>query len=144
MIEREAAISIRRTFDAPVDVVYHVFTQGDFIAQWWGCEGTVVTVHALDLRPGGDFHFEVLHPDGATDHDRGTYIEVIPCERVVSTTSYANQTFTFEEHGGRTTVTLMVAFESRGAYEYALRYGIREGITRSWNVIERIIANVLS
>jgi uncharacterized protein YndB with AHSA1/START domain len=144
VIERETAISIRRTFDAPIDLVYRVFTQADFIAQWWGCEGTVVTVHALDLRPGGDFHFEVLHSDGATDHDCGTYIEVIPCERVVSTTGYATQTLNFEEHDGRTTVTLVVAFESRGAYECALQYGLREGIARSWNVIERIITNALS
>lgn len=137
-----ASFSIVRSFDAPVDVVFRVFTDADFISQWWGCDGSTVTIHSLDVRTGGDYHIDVLLSDGSVHSSRGTYVEVLRNRRIVSNDDTATHTLTFVEHDGRTTVTLLVAFTSRALFEHAIDSGVRGGIAHSWDTIERILQDV--
>jgi uncharacterized protein YndB with AHSA1/START domain len=46
-------ITIERTFDAPIEDVWDLWTTKDGIESWWGPEGFTVTVQEIDLRPGG-------------------------------------------------------------------------------------------
>lgn len=46
-------LSLERTFRAPIDTVWELWTTAEGIEQWWGPEGFEVRVGSLDLRPGG-------------------------------------------------------------------------------------------
>jgi uncharacterized protein YndB with AHSA1/START domain len=50
-------LSLERTFQAPLEDVWALWTTKEGIESWWGPEGFTVTVHAIDLRPGGDLHY---------------------------------------------------------------------------------------
>jgi uncharacterized protein YndB with AHSA1/START domain len=143
MIESNTAcFTLTRTFDAPCDVVFRVFTQPEYVAEWWGCEGSTTVVHTLDVRTGGTYHIDLRLPDGSVYSSRGTYSDVSPGKRIVSSDDVATHTITFEEHDGKTTVALLAAFSSQAAFERAANLGVRRGIARSWDIIERIILNV--
>jgi uncharacterized protein YndB with AHSA1/START domain len=47
-------ITLERTFKAPIEDVWDLWTTKDGIESWWGPEGFYVTVHKIDLRPGGE------------------------------------------------------------------------------------------
>ncbi len=49
-----AQFSIRRSYAAPIDEAWALWTTKAGIESWWGPEGFDVTVTALDLRPGGE------------------------------------------------------------------------------------------
>ena len=51
----ELEIRVERTFDAPRDHVFSVWTDPDLIPAWWG-DGTVV--EEMDVRPGGKWRFQ--------------------------------------------------------------------------------------
>jgi uncharacterized protein YndB with AHSA1/START domain len=143
MIESNTAcFTLTRTFDAPCDVVFRVFTHPEYVAEWWGCEGSTSTVHRLDVQTGGTYHIDLRLPDGTVYSSRGTYSDVSPGKRIVSSDGIATHSITFEEHDGHTTVALLVTFSSQGAFERAIHMGVRSGIVRSWDIIERIVLNV--
>jgi uncharacterized protein YndB with AHSA1/START domain len=46
-------VKLERTFQAPVEDVWALWTTKEGIESWWGPDGFRVTVHAIDLRAGG-------------------------------------------------------------------------------------------
>ena len=50
-------IRLERTFAAPLEDVWELWTSKEGIESWWGPEGFTVEVLALDLRPGGAFRY---------------------------------------------------------------------------------------
>jgi uncharacterized protein YndB with AHSA1/START domain len=52
-------ITMERTFDAPIEDVWELWTTKEGIESWWGPEGFTVTVHTIDLRPGGEMRYEM-------------------------------------------------------------------------------------
>jgi uncharacterized protein YndB with AHSA1/START domain len=79
--DRELRLS--RVLDAPVELVWEVWTQPDHIAHWWGPNGCTTTIDLMDLRPGGEWHM-VMHLSNGTDHvNRMVFREVVPFKRIV-------------------------------------------------------------
>jgi uncharacterized protein YndB with AHSA1/START domain len=60
------AVVIERTFDAPLDLVWRMWTAGDEFASWYGPPGAAIPVAELDVRVGGKrlVCMEVTTPDG--------------------------------------------------------------------------------
>jgi uncharacterized protein YndB with AHSA1/START domain len=90
------AIMIERTFDAPVEVIWQLWTQPEYFKNWYAPEGFTVPVVESDVRVGGKrlFCMEGQTPDG---HMKmwltGEYTEIVPNQRLVYTESMA------DEHG---------------------------------------------
>jgi uncharacterized protein YndB with AHSA1/START domain len=61
-----AEVVIERTFDAPIDLVWRMWTDGAQFASWYGPSGASILVAELDVRVGGRRRvgMEVSTPDG--------------------------------------------------------------------------------
>lgn len=116
---------ITREFDAPRDLVFKVWTEAEHLARWWGPAGSAVHVEKLELRPSGVFHYRLTMPDGYEMWGKFVYREIAPPERIVYTSSFADEegntirapfseafpleilnSLTFTEQDGKTTLTL--------------------------------------
>jgi hypothetical protein len=53
-------ITIERTFNAPIEDVWTLWTTADGIESWWGPEGFRVAVRKLELRAGGALHYDMI------------------------------------------------------------------------------------
>src|SRR5262245_36546673 len=117
-------IVITRVFNAPRELVWKVWTQPEHVAKWWGPRGFDTRVVALDLRPGGKSHYIMRGPDGAEYPVCGTFLEVIPYERIVTTDEFGEDfkppvgvelpqgmilTALFEDDGDKTRLTLRIS-----------------------------------
>jgi uncharacterized protein YndB with AHSA1/START domain len=133
--------SISRTFDAPRDLVFKVFTESEHLMHWWGPKGFTWVSGRLDLRPGGTFHYCMRSPDGHEMWGKFVYREIVPPERLVFTNSFSDDqgntirapfnaqwplevlnNVTFAEQAGRTTLTVRgwpvnATEEERKAYD---------------------------
>ena len=90
------AIVIERTFNAPVELIWQMWTQPDHFKKWYGPKGFTVPVAEMDLRVGGKhlFCMEMQTPEGSMKMwSTGEYLEIVPNERLVYTESMA------DEHG---------------------------------------------
>jgi uncharacterized protein YndB with AHSA1/START domain len=91
-------VTLERTFDASIEEVWDLWTTKDGIESWWGPDGFAVTVHQLDLRPGGALRYamtavgsdQIAFMKSAgmplVSETRVTYTEVDPPRRLAYTT----------------------------------------------------------
>lgn len=88
------AIVIERTFDAPVDLIWQMWTQPAHFQNWYGPKGVTVPVAKMDVRVGGKrlVCMEMQRPDGMMKMwSTGEYVEVIPNERLVYSDSMSDE-----------------------------------------------------
>jgi uncharacterized protein YndB with AHSA1/START domain len=90
-IPAESEFVVTRVFDAPRALVWKAWTESERLAQWWGPKSFTVGVAKLDLRTGGVFHYSMETPDGRLMWGRFVYREIVPPERLVFISSFADE-----------------------------------------------------
>ena len=120
----ERVLVLTRLFDAPRSLVFKAWTEPEHLARWWGPRGFTSTIIANDVRPGGAYRFHMRGPEGDDHWLQGVYREVVAPEQLVMAGAWTDAdgkpvspetllTVTFEEHQGKTKLTLHQAvFES--------------------------------
>ena len=90
------AVRLERVFDAPINLVWQMWTVSEHFAQWYGPDGATIVVAQMDVRPGGTRHvgMEVMTPGGPMRMwFTGEYREVVT-ERLLAYTESIS-----DEHG---------------------------------------------
>jgi uncharacterized protein YndB with AHSA1/START domain len=113
-----------------------------------GPEGWTMPVCDLDLRPGGAWHFVWRRSDGTEMEMRGVYREIAAPERLVSTESWGGDwpetliTLTLAERDGKTTITQSILYPSKEARDAALKTGMAEGVSQSFDRLAGYLASI--
>ncbi len=88
----EDAIVIERTFDAPKDIIWQMWTDPEHFKKWYGPKGFTVPVADMDMRVGGKRLICMASPDGSMKMwTTGEYTEIVSNERLVYTESPADE-----------------------------------------------------
>jgi uncharacterized protein YndB with AHSA1/START domain len=90
----EHAVVIERSFDAPIDLIWRMWTVPEHFAAWYGPPGATIPVAKMDVRVGGTrlICMEVQTPNGSMQMwFTGEYREVIEPERLVYTDSMSDE-----------------------------------------------------
>ena len=160
----EAEFVLKRVFDAPRSLVFKAWTDPKHVAQWWGPHGFTNPVCEMDVRPGGAWRIVMVGPDGAKHPAKGVYREVVEPERLVMTIDHSElpeewhdlvnpnrdrgkgkpalevlSNVTFEEHNGRTTLTIRLRFESAAIRDSFLKLGMEQGWSQSLERLEACV-----
>ncbi len=104
----------------------------------------------IDLRPGGAWHFVWRRSDGTEMGMRGVYREITPPERLVSTESWGGDwpetlnTVTLSEKDGKTTISLRVLYPSKEARDAAVKTGMKEGASKSFDRLAEYLRTMAS
>jgi uncharacterized protein YndB with AHSA1/START domain len=94
----EDAVVIERSFDAPVDLIWRMWTDPEHFKAWYGPTGATIPVAEMDVRVGGTrlVCMEVETPGGPMQMwFAGEYREVLENDRLVYTE------FMSDEHGNQ-------------------------------------------
>ena len=135
--------------NAPRRLVFEVFTNPEHVPQWMtGPDGWTMLVCEIDLRLGGAWRFVWRNTDGVEIAMRGIYREIAPPERLVSTESWGGDwpettnTLLLSEQDGKTTINQHMLFPSREARDAALKTGMLEGMSISFDRLDAFLATI--
>ncbi len=139
---------VTRTYDAPARLLFEAWSRPEHIKRWFGPEGWPVTHCEMDFRLGGRYRFAMTGPDGKEGTSfGGTYLEIVPNEKIVYDDAFESpgaermvMTVTFEETGGRTTLTVHTLFPSVAMKDAHLGMGMREGLGMSLDQLGDLVA----
>lgn len=154
--DRELVIT--RIFDAPRALVFKAWTEPAHLMRWWAPQGCTTPFCKVDLRPGGKFLYCMRLPEGRDIWGMGVYREIIVPSLLIYTDSFADAqgnpvppahygmsaghpaeslvTVTFEEHEGKTRLTLRHAIPVSVAE--------RKGTEQGWSEMLERLAEVLA
>jgi uncharacterized protein YndB with AHSA1/START domain len=111
---KDREISITRTLNAPIDLVWEAWSTPEHIAQWWGPNGFTNTISKMDFHPGGEWLLVMHGPDGTDYKNKSIFKEIIPHKKIVFDHVAPNFTATieFEARGETTFLKWHMLFES--------------------------------
>jgi uncharacterized protein YndB with AHSA1/START domain len=158
---------VTRTFTAPRELVFKVWTESEHLAHWWGPKGSTINVSKLDLRPGGLFLYSMQHPDGIELWGKFVYHEVVAPEKLVYISSFSDPVgntvpapffeegkwpleilneLTLDEQDGKTTVTLRggpINATEEQIQAFAEMHGsMQQGFAGSFDQLEEYMAKL--
>jgi uncharacterized protein YndB with AHSA1/START domain len=107
-----------------------------------------MTVADMDFRVGGTWRYVMVAHGGFEVAFHGTYREIVPNERIVTTQVYelpgapedegVLNIVTFTETAGRTTLTLLVQATSREERDAILDSGMEVGMQQQLDLLEQL------
>lgn len=124
---------LHRVIAAPRPVVWGAWMNPETLPKWWGPEGFSCRTKRIDLRPGGDWVFDMIAPDGTVFPNHHQYHEIRAEERIAyallwgeNGAKHADAWALFEEADGATAVTLGMVFSTQAEFQQAKGFGAVE------------------
>lgn len=89
---KDRTLTITRTFDAPIALVWEAWTQPEHIAQWWGPPGMQTKVIQHDFRVNGQWEYAMTMPDGKEFIADGVYKAIEEFLKIISSANFKPMT----------------------------------------------------
>ena len=145
----ECEIHITRSFKAPRERVWQMYSQAEHLKHWWGPEGWTLPVCDLDFRVDGLWFYCMAGPGNTTSCGKATYLEIDAPRRLVYTDEFADAdgmvvdgfpaahiTVEFSEDDDQTTVRSEVRYDTKEQRDSIVEMGAEAGIDQTLNRLE--------
>ena len=143
----ELEVLVTREFDAPIELVFDVFTKAEHVRNTIAPFDEEVTECSIDLRVGGDYHIVFVTNEGREMSFRGTYLEVEPPNRTVQTWLFegwpdadAVETMDLHEADGVTKLTWSLVFSDKAGRGHMTKY---DGILSGFDKVEDYLRSLV-
>ena len=148
--EDKPVIIMTRTFNAPLDLLWTVWTQPEHVAYWWGPREDNEIVE-YDVRKGGKWRIVSSMSDGSKVVFFGTYLDVAPKTLIKNTFVVEGQfeeddrfyeEHRFEERDGKVfyrSTAYLDSFETRqGVIDSGMEWGANASMAKVDEILERL------
>jgi PhnB protein len=140
--DRELKLS--RLLDAPVKLVWEVWTNSEHIKNWWGPNGFTNTIHSMDVNPGGEWNLTMHGPDGTDFKNRSVFKQILKHKKIVyqhvSSPKFL-ATIEFESQGNKTLLTWHMLFESKEQFMQTVKtFKADEGLKQNLDKLSYYVA----
>ena len=146
----DTTIRLIRSFDAPRHIVWRAHTEPDLVKRWLtGPAGHTMPECDIGLRVGGAYRYVWEWSDGRMSAT-GIYRDIEPERRILCTEvfDFAPDSETlveqvFAEHDGRTTVTMLLTYDSKGTRDSVLQTPMEQGLEASYVNLDMLLAETV-
>lgn len=131
-------IKISRLFNAPISLVWEVWTTPEHLKNWWGPVGFTNTIHLMDLVEEGEWNLTMHGPDGKDYKNKSVFKEVILHKKIVYdhvSVPHFLATIEFEARGQQTFIQWHMLFDSREQFIQVVKtfnaeQGLKENVDK--------------
>jgi len=146
-VPNDLEILITRQFQAPIQLVFDVFTKAEHARRTIAPFGEEVTECSFDTRVGGAYRYTFITSDGKPMTFFGTFLEVQPPTHIVDTWQYdgwpqvhAVEAVDLSEADGVTTVKWRLAYSDKAGRDHMTKY---DGIEANFDNVEDYLRSLL-
>ena len=145
---KDRELLLTRILNAPIELVWEVWTQPEHIAKWWGPNGFTNTISKMDVQPGGEWDLVMHGPDGKDYKNKSVFKEIEKHKRIVYEHISAPKflaTIEFEKQGNKTLLTWHMLFESKEQFLQVVKtFKADEGLKQNIEKLNKYIHAQLS
>ncbi len=141
-------LTIEKTFNAPIDLVWKAWTQSEHIVKWWAPPGMNINVEVHNFEVGGKWKYNMPMPDGSQFISEGIYKEIIEREKIVTTADFKPMTenveliATFQSVGNTTKFTFSVIHETEAYCKQQEEMGFYNGWGSAFDRLASSLENI--
>lgn len=147
---KDRTLTLEKTFQAPIELVWEAWTQPEHIAKWWAPKGMELNIVEHDFRVGGKWKFSMEMPDGKEFITEGIYSEIVEFERIISSADFKPMTegveiqALFEKDGDKTNFTFNVVHPTEEYCKQQEKMGFYNGWASVFNNLEEYLQEKLA
>jgi uncharacterized glyoxalase superfamily protein PhnB/uncharacterized protein YndB with AHSA1/START domain len=136
-------IRISRLLNAPIELVWEVWTDPEHIKNWWGPNGFTNTITKMEIKPEGIWDLVMHGPDGTDYKNKSIFKEVEKHKKLVYehiSSPKFTATIQFEKQGNQTNISWHMLFETKEQFIQVVKtFKADEGLKQN---IEKLNAYV--
>jgi uncharacterized protein YndB with AHSA1/START domain len=136
--DREIVIS--RLLNAPIELVWEVWTNPEHIKNWWGPDGFSNTISKMEVAPEGEWNLTMHGPDGTDYRNESIFKEVVLHKKLVyehMTGPKFTATICFESRGNQTQLDWQMLFPTKEALIQTVKtFNAAEGLKQNVTKLE--------
>ena len=151
----DTEVLVKRSFDAPVTLVWRAYMEPDLMRRWCsGQPGWSMPVCEMDMRVGGRYRWRWRSDENGQEFGfTGEVLEVVPHARLVHTQAFdpgelgfsmggepSIVTVTFQEADGITNVATSIKYASQADRDEAFSTGMSDGMETSYERLDGVLA----
>ncbi|HEY8935530.1 MAG TPA: SRPBCC domain-containing protein [Cyclobacteriaceae bacterium] len=141
-------IRISRLLNAPIELVWEVWTNPDHIKNWWGPNGFTNTIHQMDVKKDGEWNFIMHGPDGTDYTNKSIFKEIIQHKKIVYEHISGPKflaTIEFESGNETTFINWHMLFETREQFIQVVKtFKADEGLKQNIEKLNHYVQTQLS
>ena len=129
--------------DAPIRLVWDVWTKPEHIKHWWGPDGFKSDIEKMDVRTGGVWIFDMVGPDGKRYPNKTVFREVVPYKKIMHEHFAPNflAIIEFEKKKKKTLLRWYKLYETKELFEMVEQnYRSSEGFKQTVARLEKYLA----
>lgn len=141
-------LTIEKTFDAPIKLVWDAWTKSEHILKWWAPNGMDIKVIKHDFRVGGKWKYSMSMPDGNEFISEGIYKEIVEHKKIITSADFRPmtqdvelQTY-FEADGKKTKFTFNVIHSTAEYCKQQEEMGFYNGWGSAFERLENVLQNL--
>ena len=163
----DTEVLVKRSFDAPVKLVWRAYMEPDLMRRWCsGMPGWSMPVCEMDMRVGGKYRWRWRSDENGQEFRfTGEVLEIAPHAKIVHTQIYdagdvreadssgavipdsmgsepSIITVTFQETNGITHVTTTIKFASKADRDAAFATGMTDGMEISYKQLDGVLGEM--
>jgi uncharacterized protein YndB with AHSA1/START domain len=141
-------LSIKKTFDAPVELVWEAWTEPEHLAQWWGPKGMLMTIVEHNFKVGGKWRYVMPMPNGSEFISEGQYSEIVKFQKIVTSANFRPMTegveirALFEKDGDKTIFVFSVIHPTEEYKVQQEKMGFYNGWGATLTRFEALLADI--
>lgn len=141
-------LTIKKTFDAPVELVWEAWTQPEHIAKWWAPKGMTINVIRHEFKVGGTWRYSSPMPDGSEFISEGVYSEIVRLKKIITSANFRPMTegvemrSLFEKDGTKTHFTFSVVHPTEAYKLQQEKMGFYNGWGSTFTRLETYIISI--
>jgi uncharacterized glyoxalase superfamily protein PhnB/uncharacterized protein YndB with AHSA1/START domain len=141
-------IKMSRLLNAPIELVWEVWTDPEHIQNWWGPDGFTNTIHSMDFKKEGEWNLTMHGSDGTDYKNKSVFKEIIEHKKIVYEHVYAPKflsTIEFEDQGGKTFIQWHMLFETKEQFIQVVKtFKADEGLKQNIDKLNKYIQSQLT
>jgi len=142
--DRELRIS--RVLNAPIDLVWEVWTDPEHLKHWWGPDGFTNTITKMDMHKGGEWNLVMHGPDGTDFRNESIIKEIIKHKKIVYDHVSGPRflaTIEFEAQANKTRIDWHMLFETKEQFIRTIKaFKADEGLKQNVIRMEQYLINM--
>jgi uncharacterized protein YndB with AHSA1/START domain len=143
---QDRKLLLTRVLNAPVELVWEVWTNPEHIAQWWGPNGFTNTITKMDVQPGGEWDLVMHGPDGTDYKNKSVFKEVVMHKKIVYEHISGPKflaTIEFDGQDDKTFIRWHMLFESEEQFIQVVKtFKADEGLKQNVEKLDRYLASL--
>ena len=145
-------ITVEKIYNAPINKLWHAWTNSQMLDQWWGPEPWKAITKSLDFSKNGYWHYYMAGPKGEKQWCWVDYLNIIPEKEFTGRDSFCKETgvidkklpsttwhVKFENINNKTKMIVTLSFDSTDDMDKMIKMGFEQGFTMGLEQLDNLL-----